>query len=130
MSTATVAALFNLAQLPGSNVVDGLRSAVAASQAAAPNLPAKVNRVQQASANGSFILDSLIDGDSQGSVWVLNESTQTINVFPFVGEKMDGVANQVKAIPTGCVGIFIPVVNGLGALGLTPGDWRSAVTIA
>lgn len=131
MSVANDALLVNLGlnQFP---VYDNLNSSVTA-QGTATRLLGAVNRVTTAAANGSFVLPSLVslEADS-GLIFVINDSAQTIKVFPFTGETNGGVANASLSIPTGQSGIFVAVTAAKTAKGggIAPGsfanDWRSA----
>lgn len=102
---------------------------VGTTQAGAGPVLGTVNRVTVAAANGAVIMPSILNGDAGDPfVVVANESANTIQVFPFQGEKMNGVANAALTIAAGAVGIFIKVPNSLLPNDLRAGpDWRSAV---
>lgn len=101
---------------------DNLAGAANNVQAGATPLRCEVNRVTKSGATtNSFILKSILTGDASVLTWVINDSANTINVFPFVGDKQNGVANAGLAIAAGASGIFSLVPNALGGP-----DWRSA----
>lgn len=102
--------------------VDNLAGAANNAQAGATPLISEVNRVTKSTASlNSFILKSILSGDASVLIFVLNDSANTINVFPFVGENQNGVANAGLAIAAGAAGVFSMVQNSLGGP-----DWRSA----
>lgn len=113
-----------LLNLSGTSVafVDNLSGAANNAQAGATPVPSEVNRVTKSTSTlNSFILKSILTGDASGLTWVINDSANTINVFPFVGENQNGVANAGLAIAAGAAGVFSVVPNSLGGP-----DWRSA----
>jgi hypothetical protein len=57
---------------------------------------------------------------------VVNDSPNTINVYPAVGEKTNGSLNTAAAITAGASGFFIPVLNSANNYPSTL-DWRTAV---
>jgi hypothetical protein len=122
MSVANIALLYNLGllQFP---VYDNLTAGAAATQNGAPLLIGELCRCTSAVGTGSFMLKSLLTEDGPPLVFVVNDSANTINVYPFVGEKINGGTNTALAIPAGQSGIFISVPNAKGATL----DWRSAV---
>lgn len=112
-------------------VYDGLVSNVAAAQAAATRLTGSVNRVTKAVSTGSFILPQMLTGEADSNmVFVINDSANSINVYPAVGETMSGSANAAFSIGAGTSGIFIRVYGasiGKGGGNQTPtNDWRPA----
>jgi hypothetical protein len=126
MSVANTALLYNLGltQFP---VYDDLASLVVTVQTGATSLIGEACRVTTAIANGAFTLKSLLTLDGPPLVFVINDSAQTIKVFPFLStaspESINGTANLALSIPTGQSGIFISVPNAKGATQ----DWRAAV---
>lgn len=112
-------------------VYDGLVGTVAAAQAGATRLTGTVNRVTKSISTGSFILPQMTTGEADSAgVWVINDSPNTINVYPFVGETMQGTANAVFQITTGTSGFFLRVYGASiqkGGGNQTPtNDWRPA----
>lgn len=127
MSTATAALLDDLALLGKFPVFDGLYSTVAAAQAAAPILPSQLNRVVKAVSTGSFVLRSLATEDAPPIVFVVNESAATINIYPFIGETMNGSLNGAFQITTGTSGIFVAIGTSQIPQGASAVDWRAAL---
>jgi hypothetical protein len=114
-------ALIEFLKAEGIALYDNLAGGPASAQSTALPLLAQANRVTSAIANASFQLKSLSTGEGDCAVFVINDSTQTIQIYPAVGEKQNGVANAALAIPSTDIGIFFPVFNRLGGP-----DWRSA----
>lgn len=135
MSIANDALLVTLGQnqFP---VYDGLGSLVT-TQAGATRLTGAVNRAVGTAAgvivaNGAFVLPSMLSLEADSSmVFVINDTSQTIKVFPATGETNGGTLNASTSIPTGQSGIFIRVygasVGKGGGQGTATNDWRSAV---
>lgn len=123
MSTANTALLFNLGLL-AFPVTDDLASTVASAQSAAPCLIGELCRVTSASANGSFVLPSLLNLTAPPLVFVVNDSANTIKVFCAVGETLNGSSNSSLSIGAGTSGIFVSVPNSKGASNVP--DWRAA----
>jgi hypothetical protein len=100
------------------------------SQALADPVRSEVNRITSAVANGAMQLKSSLSNDAPPVCFVLNDSAQTVKVFPATGENQGGVANASLSIPAGQGGIFIRVpvqtARAGGAVNATL-DWRSAV---
>jgi len=127
MSVANTALLYNLGLL-AFPVIDNLSSTVAtATQTGAIALVGELHRVTKAVSTGSFILKSLISNEAPPLVFVVNDSAQTINVYPTVGETMNGVANAAFQITTGTSGIFIAIPTAHLAKGASSVDWRAAL---
>jgi len=89
-------------------------------------------RVASAPANGALQLKSLLSNEAPYMWWVINDSGQTIVVFPFLStafpEKQGGVNNAGLSIPAGQSGYGFKVsqtTRGGGATNTV--DWRSAV---
>lgn len=121
MSLINVSLKYNLA---GTAVafVDNLVGAANNVQAGATPLTSEVNRVTKSTASlNSFILKSILSGDASVMTYVINDSANTVNVFPAVGENQNGVANAGLAVAAGASGVFCMVTNALGGP-----DWRSA----
>jgi hypothetical protein len=130
MSVANDALLVQLAQ-NGFPIVDDLAAPTSA-QGTATKCIGQVSRFTTAVANGAAILPSLLSLEATGLIFVVNDTPQTIKVFPFTGETEGGVANQSLSIATGTSGIFIAVTAAKTAKGggVAPGsfsnDWRTA----
>jgi hypothetical protein len=123
MSAANTALLYNLGLL-AFPVTDDLSTTANNTQTAAPVLIGELCRVVTAVANGSFVLKQLLTLEAPPLVFVVNDSANTIKVFSFIGETLNGGANGALSIPTGQSGIFISVPGQKNA-GVT--DWRAAV---
>lgn len=121
MSLINTSLIYNLG-LTNVAFVDNLVGAANNVQAGATPLTSEVNRVTKSGATtNSFILKSILTGDASTLTFVVNDSANTVNVFPFVGEKQNGVANAGLAIAAGASGIFSMVPNSLSGP-----EWRSA----
>jgi hypothetical protein len=112
-------------------VYDGLVGVAVATQNAATRLTGNVNRVTKSVNTGSFVLPQMLTGEADSSmVFVINDSANTINIYPFVGETMQGSANATFQITTGTSGFFLRVYGasiGKGGGNQTPtNDWRPA----
>lgn len=133
MSLANDALLVQLAQ-NGFPVFDDL-AAPNTTQQLATRCIGQANRftTSTASATASAILPSLLSLEASGLVFVINDSPNSIRVYPFAGETEQTVANQALTIPTGQSGIFIAVTAAKVSKGggTVPGsfanDWRTAV---
>jgi hypothetical protein len=103
---------------------DNLAAAGNAVQTAATPVPGSASRctLSGAAAN-SFILDRILSGEAADElIFMINDSANTINVFPAVGENQNGAANAGLAIAAGKSAIFVRISNDQGGP-----DWRSAV---
>src|SRR5258708_34961232 len=82
-------------------------------------------------ASAAMTLKSLLSNEAPGLVWLINDSANTIAVFCFAGEKMNGVANASFAVTAGNSAIFVAVPTQIkrkgGASGGATLDWRSAL---
>jgi hypothetical protein len=125
MSLANAALIYTLGLL-GTPVDDNRTAAGNNTQAGAAAILSELTRVTISSAgNNSLILRSVLTGDASPLTFVVNDGNSSINVFPAVGDFMNGVANQALAIPAGQSGIFVRVPNHIASqLSSTPG-WRS-----
>lgn len=94
-------------------------------QAGATAVVGEAVRVTRAPTIGnSMILKSVLSGDASPLTFVINDSANSINVFPATGETNNGGLNQVLAVPAGQSGIFVRVPNNLAG---SSSGWRSAV---
>jgi hypothetical protein len=121
-STANNALRVNLG-LDGFYCLDDVTASSTTTQAGATAITAECTRVTLSPANGSLILRSLTTLDAPPIVFVVNDSANTIKVYPATGENLSGTQNASLSIPSGESGIFVSVPNGNG----DTQDWRSAV---
>jgi hypothetical protein len=73
------------------------------SQNTAVRIMEQVVRVIGGVSNGSIVLPSILSGDA-GSMplgWVVNDSPNTIKLFPFTGESQNGVTNGSLSVSAG-----------------------------
>jgi hypothetical protein len=127
MSVANDSLLYNLA-LQGFPCTDD-QSAMNTTQVLGTPVIGDLFRVIKSATNGSLMLKSSISNEASPLIFVVNDSPNTIVVFPFVGESQGGSTNASLSIPTGQSGVFVrvpPQVQRGGGGGGT-GDWRSAV---
>lgn len=132
-TTVTVAAAYAL-RLLSTQVLsfdEGITIPAASSVVQAGAIPIRgaFTRVAQGIAGGSLVLPRILAEDASPPIVVVaNEGSNSINVFPALGEKSAGVANQVLAVPAGQIAVFIRVPNSLPPNDLRAGpDWRCAV---
>jgi hypothetical protein len=125
VSLTNDSALYNLG-ISGFTVQDNL-SWQTTTQATAAAISTEVSRVLQSAASGAGILPSIGMNAAQPFYFVLNDSAQTIDVYPWNGEKLNGTANQAFPIAAGAFGIFMqePVQTrrGGGTQGTT--NWHA-----
>ncbi len=111
--------------------VDVFLSSSNQSQSTARPISAAVTRVlaSPVSGNGSLIMRSIGSGEASNPMaFVLNDSPNTIKVFPAVGENQGGVANASLCIPSGQSGfLFKTATTQKGGGTAATLDWRSAV---
>lgn len=91
----------------GTTLVDGVRSSALATQTAATPLTAELHRVTAGSATASFIMKSMISKEAPLVVVLVNDGPNSVNVYPAVGETMNGSSNAAQAVAAGATGIFI-----------------------
>lgn len=96
---------------------DDKTAGIANSQGGANAILSQVSRITSAVANGSMILRDMLTNDAPSLVWVINDSAQTIQVYPFVGQHVNGALNTALAIAAGGFGFFSRVQANL--------DWRA-----
>src|SRR5689334_6044377 len=109
-------AIQNYLQLPTN---DNCQSSVTATQTGAPVLPGAKNRITAGASTQSFCLEAITTGEAgQDIVWVINDGPNQANIYPAVGEKMNGTTNATQTIAAGATGIFVRIRNP------NP-DWRS-----
>jgi hypothetical protein len=127
MSTANDSLLYTLA-LAGFPVTDDVALSSTAQATAAPVI-GDLARVVTSVANGAMMLKSSVSGEAPPICFVVNDSANAVKVFPFVGESLNGTANNSLSIPSGQSGVFIRVPPQIAKGGGGGGtiDWRSAV---
>lgn len=128
MSTANDSLLYNLA-LQGFPVTDDQNCGQTTQTLGTPII-GECFRVTTAVSNGTAQLKSSISNEAAPLIFVINDSANTIKVYPFVGETQAGVANGSLSIPTGQSGIFVrvpPQVAKGGGVNQGTGDWRVAI---
>jgi hypothetical protein len=79
-------------------------------------------RVNGAALNAGLILPSLLTGEAEAPIVVVNDSAQSIKVYPALGEKINGTLNTAVTLTTGQVIVLFPDFNFLGGTV----DWRGA----
>jgi len=119
-------AILTLGARQGSAPITEPASSVAAAQAGATRVNGAICRVKLAVATGSFILPSIGSGEAMTAMTVVNDTAVAINVYPAVGEKMNGSANTALSVASGASGVFFPVLNSVLNYPTTL-DWRAAV---
>jgi len=119
--TATTTAMMLAAQGPWPTVTIDNLTAFAGGGQTAPCMRGQVHRfVRVLSTGDSACLPSLAQRDeSARMIWVVNDSSNSMNVFAFVGDTMNGSLNGSLAVAAGAVGMFLKVDATL--------DWRGHV---
>lgn len=119
MSAINVALMGHLArQNMGFAFQDDLSAGPAAAQATALPVITQCTRVTVASSTGSMLLPDILTNNSPNLMFLLNDSANTINVYAFSGQNVNGSLNGFLAIAAGGFGIFVRLKANL--------DWRSA----
>jgi len=124
MSVTNNAVLFVFSN-DGQTIVE-LVPGPAAAQNTAVRINNEVIRVLKSVSTGSLQLPSMLNGEANEAIVVVNETAVTINIYPAVGEKTNGNTNTAFQITTGISGIFIPVLASVGNYPSTL-DWRCAL---
>jgi hypothetical protein len=88
-------------------LIDDLGSTVNAAQAGATALTGALHRVNSGAATASFILKSMVAKEAPRLVIVINDGPNSINVYPAVGETMNGVANAALAVAAGATAVIV-----------------------
>jgi hypothetical protein len=126
MSVTNFAVLFVVGgNLQGSFTTE-LVPGPAATQNTATRINSPLSRVLKSVSTGSLILPSILNGEANEMMVVVNDSPNTINVYPAVGEKTNGSLNTAVSVATGASGVFVPVLNSANNYPSTL-DWRTAV---
>lgn len=121
MSVTNNAVLFGFSN-DGQNIVE-LVPGPAATQNTATRINNELIRVLKSVSTGSLILPSILNGEANEVVTVVNETGVTINVYPAVGEKTNGNLNTAFQITASISAIFFPVLNSVNNYPSTL-DWR------
>lgn len=117
MSTTNTSLMGHLAR--ARFAIDDNRSAgSAASQSGALPVLYQVTRFTLAVSTGSVSLRDMLTNDTAAMNWVINDSANSINVYPFPGQNMNGSLNAALSIAAGGFGFFSQVKASL--------DWRAA----
>jgi hypothetical protein len=125
-STVTNTFLYHFRNLPQfGGMLDNRQPGPASAQGTATPLTAAATQVTQSVASGSLILKSILDGNAQSWVIVVNVSGQTVLIYPAAGENLGGTLNASLSVPSGQCAIFLPVLNAVPGGGGP--DWRCAV---
>lgn len=117
MSTTTLSLSGYLGRR-GYNLDDNRTAGPAAAQATAFPLTSGATRVTVAAATGSFILQDVLTNVAPDVCWVLNDSANSINVYPFSGQNINGALNTPLAVAAGGFALFLRIRATL--------DWRAA----
>ena len=98
---------------------DDLKATPGGAQAGGWPLDAGVNRFTVvASAGDSAMLPSILSGQAVGHCVVINDSGTSLNVYPAVGENLNGVANAAAAVAGNAAAFF--------TLDRVNSNWKSA----
>lgn len=98
----------------------------AATQNTATRINSPLTHVLKSVSTGSLQLPSILNGEANELIWVVNDTAVTVNVYPAPGEKTNGNANTAFAVTAGVTGAFIPVLNSVNNYPSTL-DWRCAL---
>jgi hypothetical protein len=105
----------------GGMLNDDLGSTALATQAGATPLTGMFNRVTTGAATASFLLKSMKNLEAPRLCILVNDGPNSINLYPTVGETMNGVANAVLAVAAGATAFcFMSKISGVQ-------DWRAGV---
>jgi hypothetical protein len=134
MAALTNDALLEALAADGWPVGDEVFIPAAAGTTQAAGLPFK-SAAHRVTANGtasaSMTLKSLLSNEAPGLVWLINDSANTVAVFPFAGEKMIGVANASFLVTAGNAAVFVAIPVQIKRKGGTSGggttDWRASL---
>lgn len=116
MSAVNTSLMGHLARA-GMFLTDNLSAGPAASQATAIPVISQNSRVLVSAANGSVQLPDQLTNVAPNMMFVLNDSPNAINVYPFAGQNMNGVANAALTIAAGGFAFFCRLKANL--------DWRA-----
>lgn len=103
----------------GFTLDDNRSGGALAAQAGAAPITRNVTRCTISSAaTASFILRDILTNDTDSMMWVINDSANSINVYPFVGQNINGALNTALAVAAGGFAFFSRIQATL--------DWRAA----
>lgn len=127
MSLANDSLLFALAQQGYQNQE---AQAPNTTQATATRITGQVCRITgSAGANGAVVLPSLLSNEADSALgWVLNDSPNSIKLFPSGGESQNGVANASLTIAAGAAAFYYkePSTTGKGGGQTGTNNWHSS----
>lgn len=98
----------------------------AATQNTATRINSPLTHVLKSVSTGSLILPSILNGEANELMWVVNDTGVTVNVYPAVGEKTNGGLNTAFAVTAGVAAVFVPILNSTLNYPSTL-DWRCAL---
>jgi hypothetical protein len=98
-------------------------------QGSATRVSEQVIRIIAGVSNGAVVLPSILSGEA-GSLplgWVINDSPNTIKIFPFTGESQNGVVNQSLSVSSGAAAFYYkePAATGKGGGQTGTTNWHS-----
>lgn len=98
----------------------------AATQNTATRINSPLTHVLKSVSTGSLQLPSILNGEANELMWVVNDTGVTVNVYPAVGEKTNGGLNTAFAVTANVAAVFVPVLNSTLNYPSTL-DWRCAI---
>lgn len=121
--------LMELGIMPGDEI--NLFAGAGTTQAAGVPVKGMLHRIVACSvASASLTMKSVLSNDAPSFVWLINDSPNTVAVFSFPGDHMNGTLNGNQTIATLTAALFmsIPVLvrRKGGASGGGTTDWRAA----
>jgi hypothetical protein len=122
VSLVTTALLKSLQAQRPTSIADGLQATVGGGQGAISLRDACHRFLYVKNVGDSCVLPSLAMHEAMVPlVFVVNDGTNALNVFPWPGDSLNGVTNSPLSVPAGSVAIAIKVDTGLVL------DWRAGV---
>lgn len=119
MSTASVAAVFGCGRVLGVPLDEVVPQGTVQGTAWGIKRSCRVNK---SATDAGIILPSILSGEAEAPVIVINDSANTLKVYPAAGEKLNGSLNTAVSVTTGQVFMAFPDFNFLGGTL----DWRGA----
>lgn len=98
----------------------------AAAQNTATRMNSPLTHVLKSVSTGSLQLPSILNGEANELMWVVNDTGVTVNVYPAVGEKTNGNLNTAFAVTANVSAVFVPVLNSTLNYPSTL-DWRCTI---
>jgi hypothetical protein len=95
----------------------------AATQNTATRINSPLTHVLKSVSTGSLQLPSILNGEANELMWVVNDTGVTVNVYPAAGEKTNGNLNTAFAVTANISAVFVPVLNSTLNYPSTL-DWR------